>query len=133
MPPAGQLLVRQGFKPILSQPVTIRDPQITLGTHFFNVAAVDRKKGAAEWQGLSLPNVLSTSTRQRFGITQDAPEGPEAMKAALDRIDIPADLRAQLGKMISTGSSLTISDEGVGPDTGDGTDFITITHSRARS
>jgi hypothetical protein len=29
--------------------------------------------------------------------------------------------------MLTTGSSLTISDTGVGPETGQGTDFITIT------
>jgi hypothetical protein len=31
--------------------------------------------------------------------------------------------------MLTAGSTLTISDTGLGPETGDGTDFITITRS----
>jgi hypothetical protein len=48
---------------------------------------------------------------------------------ALDRITIPDETRRRIDAMLTAGSTLTISDTGLGPETGDGTDFITITRS----
>ncbi|MCY1668340.1 L,D-transpeptidase family protein [Rhizobium sp. SL86] len=131
-PPTGQLLVRQGFQEVLSEPIVLADPNVALGTHFLSVTAINRDKGTAEWQGLSLANHLPEATRKRLGITSDAVEGPDALKAVLDRIHVPEDLRQRIGAMISTGTSLTISDTGVGPETTKGTDFITVTHRPPR-
>jgi peptidoglycan hydrolase-like protein with peptidoglycan-binding domain len=130
--PNGQLMVRQGFKDILSAPVTIRSPGTALGTHFLSVTALDRDKGTAEWQGLTLPNALPDTTAKRLGITEAANSGPDALKAVLDRIEIPEDLRERIGTLMSTGTSLTITDVGLGPETGAGTDFITVTRRGPR-
>jgi peptidoglycan hydrolase-like protein with peptidoglycan-binding domain len=131
-PPAGQLMIRQGFKDILSEPVAIRSPEKALGTHFFTVVATDRSKGTADWQGLTLANELPDQAAKRLGITSPADNGPEALKTVLDRITIADDLRQRIGEIMSTGTSLTITDVGLGPETGDGTDFITVTHRGPR-
>ena len=51
---------------------------------------------------------------------------------ALDRLDIPDDIRERIATLLADGSSLTITDEGLGPETGKGTDFITLTRSEAK-
>jgi hypothetical protein len=68
---------------------------------------------------------------QRLGVTvADQPGVSDSAKAALDRIDVSADIRERIETALSDGSSITINDQGIGPDTGDGTDFITITNSQ---
>lgn len=131
-PPTGQLMIRQGFQEVLSEPIGLANPNVALGTHFLSITAINRDAGQADWQGFSLKNQLSEATRKRLGITSDAIEGPDALTAVLDRIHVPEDLRERIDAMISTGTSLTISDTGVGPETTKGTDFITVTHRPPR-
>lgn len=130
--PAGQLMIRQGFKPVLSVPVGIKDPETALGTHLFTATAFDRAEGTAGWQALTLPNRLPEAMMKRLGITNsDAgfTTTETAAQQAFDRIEISADLRDRIETMLTSGSSITINDQGIGQDTGDGTDFITITRS----
>jgi peptidoglycan hydrolase-like protein with peptidoglycan-binding domain len=127
-PPTGQLMIRQKFSPLFSAPVDIKEPERALGTHFLEATHVDRFKRTAEWRGVTLDDHLPQSTQKRLGIT--APADDHAVftaEAALSRIVIPDDLRARIETLLSEGSSLTISDTGIGPETGDGTDFITVT------
>jgi peptidoglycan hydrolase-like protein with peptidoglycan-binding domain len=127
-PPNGAIMVRQGFKPVLEAAAVIAEPQEALGTHFFTAHDVDRTSGQAQWYGLTLEGDLSKDAKKRFGITSEQQsEAFNAADRALDRITIPDDVRHQIEDMLTTGSSLTISDTGVGPETGQGTDFITIT------
>ena len=127
-PPNGQILVRQKFKPLVEEPITIRDPEIALGTHFLLAREVDADKGTAEWYGVSVDNQLSPATLKRLGITTEADaSAPEALAKTLDRLDIPQDMRTRISTLMGEGASLSISDTGLGPETGDGTDFITVT------
>ncbi|GEO86401.1 MULTISPECIES: L,D-transpeptidase family protein [Alphaproteobacteria] len=133
-PPLGQILVRQKFKPLFEAPVGIADPQIALGTHFIEAVNVDRYGGKASWQALTLENHLSSATAKRLGITTQADDTTTYDAAtALDRITIPDDVRHRIETLMSEGTSLTISDTGMGPETGAGTDFITITHSKPKA
>jgi peptidoglycan hydrolase-like protein with peptidoglycan-binding domain len=130
-PPAGQIMVRQDFQPLFEAPVGIRNPELALGTHLLTVDKVDRQAETAEWHALTLPNMLNPKTMQRLGVTvADQPGVSDSAKAALDRIDVSADIRERIETALSDGSSITINDQGIGPDTGDGTDFITITNSQ---
>ncbi len=52
-----------------------------------------------------------------------------ALARTLDRITIPDEVRRKIEPLISEGSSITISDTGLGPETGQGTDFITLTRT----
>lgn len=127
-PPNGQILVRQKFKPLVEEAITIRQPDVALGTHFLLARAVDADKGTAEWYGVSMDNQLPKSTLKRLGITTEADaSAPDAIARTLDRLDIPEDMRNRISGLMGEGASLSISDTGLGPETGDGTDFITIT------
>jgi peptidoglycan hydrolase-like protein with peptidoglycan-binding domain len=127
-PPNGQILVRQKFKPLVEEPITIRNPEMALGTHFLLAREVDVDKGKAEWYGVSVDNQLSAATLKRLGITTEADAtAPDALARTLDRLDIPEDMRLRISGLMGEGASLSISDTGLGPETGDGTDFITVT------
>ena len=127
-PPIGQLMVRQKFTPLFEAAVGIADPETALGTHFLEATEVNRFSGKAEWHGVSLENQLSGPAMKRLGITsQAAANQPYPVASALDRITIPDNIRHRIELLMSEGASLTISDTGIGPETGAGTDFITLT------
>lgn len=128
-PPNGQLMVRQNFKPLFESPIHFDDPHVALGTHFFEV--IDIRNDQAEWNGLTLENHLPACARKRLGIdVAEAPGGIDQLSAVLDRIDIPKDVRERLEEELSVGSSITVSDLSHELETGQGTDFITITRDR---
>ncbi|MBX5202448.1 L,D-transpeptidase family protein [Rhizobium sp. NZLR1] len=128
-PPNGVIMVRRAFKPIFEAPVTIADPGLALGTHFFTLHAVDETAGTADWLGITLENNLSRETMKRLGITNQESSiiTGRPIVRSLSRITIPEETRRRIDALIAPGSTLTISDTGLGRDTGDGTDFITIT------
>ena len=129
-PPAnGQLLVRRAFTPLFEAPVTIAAPEIALGAHFYQFQDIDAATGKGSWFSLSLDNVIPKGMKSRLGITTD--DDAYAYNAAtrvLDRIQMTDDLREKVEDLLAPGSSLTVSDMGLGPETGRGTDFVTITH-----
>ncbi|OWV98543.1 L,D-transpeptidase family protein [Rhizobium sp. R693] len=128
-PPNGVILIRQGFEPILEAPISIENPGLALGTHFFFVHNVDFETGSADWMGATLPNTLSRATMTRLGISslESSIISGTPIANALSRIDIPEETRRKIDTMLTTGSTLTISDTGLGIETGEGTDFITLT------
>jgi hypothetical protein len=46
---------------------------------------------------------------------------------ALERVSIPPEALERISELMSPGASLVISDQGLGPETGKGTDFIVLT------
>ena len=128
-PPNGVLMIRQDFKPLFEAPVIIDNPQLALGTHFFTLHKVDQENGTADWLGLTLDNNLPSQTMKRLGIKTQ--EGSIIMGSpisnALSRIQIPDETRKRVDALLAAGSTMTISDTGIGPETGAGTDFITVT------
>lgn len=128
--PNGQLFVRQNFKPLFSAPITILEPQRELGTHFLTVTEADAAKQTAEWTAVTLSNHLSDAAMKRYGITERSGPGNTAL-AAFDRIEINKDLRERIELLLDKGSSITITDNGISSETGQGTDFITLTQPEA--
>lgn len=63
-PPTGQIMVRQDFKPLFEAAIDIKDPEVALGTHFFEAVTVDRAAGTAEWNGVTLENHLPHGSPQ---------------------------------------------------------------------
>ena len=111
-----RLYARQGFQPILEVPVTIRDPDLPIGTHVFT--ALERPgNGDMQW------SVVSLVGRHSDGDTLTDPPGA---KAALDRIAIPQDTLDQIAGLVSPRSSLIISDEALSFETGRGTEFVVL-------
>lgn len=132
-PPNGQIMVRRDFKPLFEAPIHIKDPHVALGTHFFEVIDIDRESGKAEWNGLTLENHLPAAAAKRLGIDiAEAPGGSDQLRAVLDRIDIPEAIRSRLEAELATGSSITVADLSHGLETGQGTDFITVTRDGSR-
>jgi uncharacterized protein YjbI with pentapeptide repeats/lipoprotein-anchoring transpeptidase ErfK/SrfK/peptidoglycan hydrolase-like protein with peptidoglycan-binding domain len=90
-PPEGHLFVRQGFKRVFDLPVAFHDPNVSLGTHVFTVTQRDGAETGPEWMAVSL-------------------EGGDAARA-LDRIDIPDDVRRTIAPRLTPGSTLIIADK----------------------
>jgi hypothetical protein len=111
-----RLYVRQAFQPVLEIPVTIRDPDLPIGTHVFT--ALERPgNGDMQW------SVVSLVGRQ---LDNDTLTDPPSAKAALDRIAIPQDTLDQIAGMVSPRSSLIISDEALSFETGRGTEYVVL-------
>jgi lipoprotein-anchoring transpeptidase ErfK/SrfK len=109
----GKLFVRKGFEPVFDTPVTFAQPDQPLGTHVFTALATSDDNASMRW------NVVS--------MTAAAEGSPASATGALDRITIPQDAVVQISELMSVGASLIISDQGLGPETGKGTDFIVLT------
>ena len=93
MPPEGHLFVRQGFSRVFDLPIAFRKPNEPLGTHFY--AALPFAPGAskARWVAFSW-------------------EGGDAAKA-LDRLEIPEEVRREISQRLTPGSSLIVADTSV--------------------
>jgi hypothetical protein len=129
-----RLYVRQSFQPVLESPITIRDADHPIGTHIYTV--LDYVNGGADlrWSAISMDRnpdrrQLGSNGKSHRG---DGPNGepmsPDVSpaRAALDRIDIPQDIVDRISEIISQGSSLIISDEGMSAETGEDTDFVIL-------
>ncbi len=66
-------MVRQNFAPLFDVPVTIRNPDVALGTHFLQFQDIDGTSGKGRWFGVSMDNALSKATKARLGIESDSP------------------------------------------------------------
>lgn len=131
-PPAGQILVRRNFEPLFEAPIGIKDPEQALGTHFFTADHLERNAETAEWHAVTLKNEMTEDEMKQLGIDKPSDANlPNAAAVALDRLDISKDVRERIGELMTNGTSLTITDQGLGPETGKGTDFVTLTRSQA--
>jgi len=67
--------------------------------------------------------------KSRFSFLGELEIDAQAMKArtALDRLTIPDDIRTRISALLTPGSSLAISDNGISSETGRGTDFVVLT------
>jgi lipoprotein-anchoring transpeptidase ErfK/SrfK len=139
----GKIYVRQNFTPLLDAPITIERPDQPLGTHVFTALDYLSDHSAFHWTVVNLPAERPKAAehwktvRDRYGrvrrVRVEEPAvaadlgPPETAQGALARIQIPQDVIDQISRLIVPGSSLTISDQGLGSETGDGTDFIVVT------
>ncbi len=126
-----RLYVRQGYDDIFDVEVTFDRPDDPVGTHVFTALAVAENKTDMTWNVASIPYAPSRSAMKKKSRTLTAPAPVPAVNpasqtaaAALDRITIPEDARAQISDVMKPGSSIVISDLGIGNETGAYTDFI---------
>jgi hypothetical protein len=126
-----RLYVRQAFEPVFDIPITIRDPDLPIGTHVFTTLERGGGKGDMQWSVVSLvgSNVGMTETQGTRYKVLDAvvneADLPSA-NAALDRVIIPEDTVDRITQLVSPRSSLIISDEGPSSETGHGTEFVIV-------
>lgn len=154
-PPTGHIYVRRNFRQVFDAPVAIADPETPLGAHVFTVLDFDDGATEAQWlamtldDGLPEPDVADgaeaddTAAADDAGATDDADEtdgapaavevaasgpAPDPAAAALARIDLPEHLRKMLSRMLTPGTSLAISDDGISRETVErGSDFVVLT------
>ncbi|WP_077961551.1 L,D-transpeptidase family protein [Ensifer adhaerens] len=130
-PQNGKILVRQGFKPLFEAGLTIDKPEEALGTHFLQFRHNEEEGAEGKWFGVSLENHLSAPTKKRLGISMEAdPFAYNGIQRTLARMTIADDVRKRVEALLAEGSSLSIADMESGLETGQGTDFITITRTR---
>ena len=123
----GKLFVRKGFDPIYSVPVTFEQPERPLGTHVFTAVALN-DDDSARWKVITLPSAGGWTRKTEKGKDKSVSAGPPSTAAqALERVNIPAEAIDRVSELMSAGASLIISDYGLGPETGTGTDFIVLT------
>jgi L,D-transpeptidase catalytic domain len=140
-----KIYVRQNFKPLFYAPVSIEHPEQALGTHVFTAMAYLDDGSTMRWNVVSFPGEPPRAKRDaddgrrsaRHGRHQEPerkaerPVGdlppPQTPAEALARLDIPQDAIDRISALIVPGSSLTVSDQGLGEETGEGTDFIVVT------
>src|SRR5262245_21584921 len=128
----GKLFVRKGFEPVFDAPVTFEQPDRPLGTHVFTALALNDDNTTLRWNVVSMQGVgpapAKKSAKGKHVEPVAAPAAPASnANEALGRVTIPADALERISELMSPGASLIISDKGLGPETGKGTDFIVLT------
>jgi hypothetical protein len=127
-----KIFVRQGFVPLFDMPIVIEQPDQPLGTHVFTAMEVTDNGSGMRWNLISIPSEPAASTEQRDTRkkSKEAPAArakpPASAAQALNRIQMPKEAVDRIGEILSPGSSLVISDEGLGRETGRYTEFIVL-------
>lgn len=126
-----RLYVRQGYDDIFDVEVTFDRPDEPIGTHVFTALSVAENKTDMTWSVASIPYDPTRSAKKKKKDAKAVPQPVPAVNlasqtaaAALDRIAIPDDVREQIADVMKPGSSILISDLGIGNETGAYTDFI---------
>jgi lipoprotein-anchoring transpeptidase ErfK/SrfK len=123
----GKLFIRKGFDPIYSAPVTFEQPDRPVGTHVFTALALN-DDDSARWNVITIPGAGGWSRKGEKDRGELPSAGtPSSPAQALERVNIPSDALDRVSELMSGGASLIISDYGLGPETGTGTDFIVLT------
>jgi lipoprotein-anchoring transpeptidase ErfK/SrfK len=133
-----KIFVRQGFVPLFDMPITIDSPEHPLGTHVFTAMGATEDGSGMRWNLITVPSAQapvreSSRDRRRRGRSEPAVHVPVSTKEpssaaeALDRIHFPPEAVDRISELLIPGSSLVVSDEGLGRETGRGTDFVVLT------
>ncbi|MGA9455995.1 MAG: L,D-transpeptidase [Pseudolabrys sp.] len=131
----SKLFVRQGFTPLFDVPVRIQNGAEPMGTHVFTAMEFQNDGAATRWTVVSIPEKSSHSQRtpakshkgRETQTIKTVLPTPDQANAALNRIEIPQDAVDRIAQLLTSGSSLIISDHGISGETGQDTDFIVLT------
>jgi len=115
----GRIYVRQNFQPVLQAQISINGNE-PLGTHMFTAMHFARGAQDVRWRGVSLTKGTGRYAKKKNKQTSNAQQ-------ALSRIELSADTRARIEALLTPGSSLAISNDGVSRETSPkGSDFILL-------
>jgi lipoprotein-anchoring transpeptidase ErfK/SrfK len=128
----GKLFVRKGFEPVFYVPVTFSEPDRPLGTHVFTAIALNDDNTTLRWNVMSMPGGAQPAPAKKSAKGKHVEPAPAPVRAsnaaeALARVTIPPEALERISELMSLGASLVISDQGLGSETGKGTDFIVLT------
>jgi lipoprotein-anchoring transpeptidase ErfK/SrfK len=139
-----RLYVRQHFIPLFDAPVSFKNDKGNFGTHVFSALEKDGGDKELRWTVVTMPQELPKTEKiktrvviDRYGRSVEVPvkshgKAPEpspslGAAAVLDQIEIAPDVVARISEYVAPGSSLIVSDYGLGHETGLYTDFIVVT------
>ena len=132
-----KIFVRQGFIPLFDMPIEIANLDQPLGTHVFTAMEVKDEGTRMRWNAITMPAEHSANPvevrSKRGGKRVEQPasiayaKAPSNAAEALDRIKLPPEAVDRISELLTTGSSLVISDHGLGRETGRYTEFIVLT------
>jgi lipoprotein-anchoring transpeptidase ErfK/SrfK len=134
----GRLYVRQDFTPLFDMAVTIPDVSQPWGTHVFT--AMEIKDNQVRWTALTIPSGYAAKpepkhgarklslkeTERRAKLAFDLAHAPSAAEA-LERFEMPKEAADRISELLSPGSALIVSDNGLSEETGAETDFVVAT------
>ncbi len=135
----GRVFIRQAWKEVYEAPVKIRDEERPLGTHVYMALGVEQDGSALKWTAVTMPErgkAKKKSRKRRRGkraekkVAEPATpkrHPPETAAGALERIEMPDDVRRQISELIWTGASLIVSDNARSHEMGEYTGFIVLT------
>jgi peptidoglycan hydrolase-like protein with peptidoglycan-binding domain len=92
-PPVGHIFVRQEFGRVFDAPVGLKNPEEPLGTHVYTALRFAPGDTKARWMAVTVQG------------------GPA--EEALDRIEIPDDIRQRISERLTPGSTLIIGDTSI--------------------
>jgi len=131
-----KIFVRQGMVPMFDMPIAIDEPDQPLGLHVFTAMGTTEDGAGMRWNLMTVPTdgnaMPEYRSSRRHGREQAAPvpvphKAPSTAAEALDRIQFPKEAVDRISELLIPGSSLVISDDGLGRETGRGTEFIVLT------
>lgn len=106
-PPVGHMFVRQEFGRVFDAPVGLRNPDEPLGTHVYTALKFAPGDTKARWMAVTVQG--------------GSPE------SALDRIEIPDDVRQRISERLTPGSTLIIGDTSINSSSlPKGGDFVVL-------
>ncbi|MGC1445542.1 MAG: L,D-transpeptidase [Xanthobacteraceae bacterium] len=150
-----KIFVRQDFEPVFEEAITIAQPEQPMGTHVFTAMEYLADNSTFRWNVVSMPAETAKAAVKaprimaeeivydRYGRPYERPvkrkhhdddqkaadtPPPQTPEQVLARLDLPQDAVDFISQRMVPGSSLIVSDHGLGDETGEGTDFIVVTH-----
>jgi hypothetical protein len=131
-----KIFVRQGFIPLFEMPIAIDHPEQPLGTHVFTAMTFTDNGAGMQWNLVTVaddPHYVPEPRHARRRSQEASPrpvatKPPSSAAEALSRIQIPPEAVDRISEILVPGSSLVVSDEGLGRETGRMTEFIVLTH-----
>jgi hypothetical protein len=138
-----RIFVRHAFVPLFDMPVEIANVDHPIGHHVYTALEVQEQGTRMRWNVITMPpqqppanvnavnakNAKSqqkTAKRQKRAAPYDPRPASNAVEA-LERITMPQEAIDRISELLVPGSSLIISDEGLGRETGRYTEFIVET------
>jgi len=109
-PQNAMLRIRRKFRDVYSAPVTIKDLGSEIGTHVFTAQNFKQGDKTVNW----------------IAVSAEGDRGGAPLEV-LDRVEMPEKVALEVSKMLTPGTSLTITDRSFKRNTGLGTDFVVIT------
>lgn len=131
----SKVFVRQGMVPLFDAPVTFKEPNRPVGTHVYQAMSADTTTGHVTWQAITVPESTGSSETldNRGPVRRGERVGPQSVgmpsdvNGALDRVEMPAEIKRRIAERLWVNGSIVISDHGISNETGKGTDFIVLT------